>query len=66
MAQLWYNEKTDRYEMNGDELHCGDCLEVLICDDGVTKWVPTRMESTDCGWYLVGLEDYQIGGLFAR
>lgn len=66
--QLIYNEETDRYEMNGYGLHCGDCFEVLVFN-GLTnsaEWIETRIESNAEGWYLVGLAGYQIGGLFAR
>jgi hypothetical protein len=67
-GQLKYNYITDRFELNGQELHCGNALEVLI-EDGVSgkpEWVWTRIEHNDTGWYLVGLRSYQIDGLFAR
>ena len=61
VAQLTYNPDTDRYELDGCDLHCGDCLTVLIAG----KWVDTRIEYGE-DWYLVGLTGYQIGGLFAK
>lgn len=66
--QLWYDEETDRYCLDTDSLHCGDCISVLVWN-GLTKkaeWIDTRIESNRDGWYLVGLIGYQINGLFAR
>lgn len=67
VAQLRYDPATDRLDFDGDSLHCGQCLEVLVVDgiSGQTKWVETRLEYGD-GWYLVGLVGYQVNGLFAR
>lgn len=67
-GQLKYNLKTDRYELHRQELHCGTVLEVLIVDSvsGKPGWVGTRLEYNDVGWYLIGLRDCQINGLFAR
>lgn len=66
--QLLYNEETERYEMDGYGLHCGDCLSVLIWNSlsGKAEWVDTSIESGRNGWYFVDLVGYQIGGLFAR
>lgn len=65
--QLIYNEDTDRYELDGYDLHCGDCLSVLVWNGltGKAEFVDTRMECNSKGWYLVGLVGYQIDGLFA-
>lgn len=66
--QITYNEDTDRYEIDGYGLHCGDCFEVLVFNGLTNKaeWVETRIEGNNEGWYLVGLAGYEIGGLFAR
>lgn len=59
--------KGDRLQVDTQELHCGDVLQVLIYD-GLTdssQWVETRLEH-DQDFYLVGLWGYQIEGLFAR
>lgn len=67
VAQLRHNPETGRLDFDGDGLHCGQTLEVLIVDgfDGKSKWVETRLEF-DTDWYLVGLIGYQPNGLFAR
>jgi hypothetical protein len=67
VSQIRRNPETDRLEFNGEDLHCGMPLEVLIVDrfDGKIKWVQTRLEyRTD--WYLVGQASYQPDGLFAK
>lgn len=67
ISQLTYNEEMERYEFNGEELHCGDCLTVLIFNDvsGKVEWIETRIEHDGSNYYLVGLMGYQISGLFA-
>lgn len=65
ISQLVYNERTDRIEFDGCDLHCGDCLTVLIVKDGKPKWVNTRIEYSE-SWYLVGLWGFQVNGLFAK
>lgn len=66
-AQLIYNRETDRLSFDGDDLHCGTPLEVLVIDglDGSTKWVETTLEYSQ-DWFLTGLLGYQASGLFAR
>lgn len=69
ISQLIYNENTDRYELDGEGLHCGDCFEVLVVNglSGKPEWIDTRIEyNNNHGWYLIGIVGYQIGGLFAR
>lgn len=68
VSQLTYNEETDRYELDGYGLHCGDCFEVLVWNGltNMAEWIATRIENNKDGWYLVGIVGYQIGGLFAR
>lgn len=68
VSQIQYNQDTDRYEMNGYELHCGDCFEVLVFNGLTNKseWIETKIENNNDGWYLIGLAGYQINGLFAR
>lgn len=61
-GQLIYDPTSERYEIDGQELHCGDVLQVLIGD----SWVDTRIELNDAGWYLVGLGEYRLDGLLAR
>lgn len=69
IAQLRYNHSTGRYHIDGDELHAGDGLSVLICnEDGVVKWIYTRIELSMCDdvWYLMGLPPgIQMDGLWA-
>lgn len=68
IAQLRYNPSTARYHIDGDELHAGDGLRVLICDkDGVAEWTSTRIElSMDDVWFLPGLPGIQMSGLWAQ
>lgn len=67
--QLHYDPDADRYVLGGRELHCGDTFEVLIIDSvkGEQRWAAVRIEmNSNNKWYLVGAQDYQIDGLFAR
>lgn len=61
-GQLIYDPTSERYDIDGQELHCGDVLQVLISD----SWVDTRIELADDEWYLVGLDEYRLDGLLAR
>ena len=68
IAQLIYDQEHDRLSFDGEDLHCGDCFEVMVFNglkDDQPEWVSTRLEYDD-GWYLVGLVGYQPAGLFAR
>lgn len=70
VGQITYNHKSKCYELLGEDLRCGDSLEVLVCNGlngGAPEWIETRyeMDSEDVG-YLVGLIGYQISGLFAK
>lgn len=68
-AQLTYNPTSERYELDGVGLHCGDALTVLVVNGltGSMEWIDTRIEMDGNNeWYLVGLLGYQIGGLFGR
>lgn len=69
IAQLRYDPFTDRYILNGDPLHAGDPLRVLIYDSGSDdfRWKETRIErNADDQWYLVGLSGIQMNGLWAE
>ena len=61
-GQLIYDPSTGRYEIDGDELHCGDVFQVLIGE----SWINTRIELSNDEWYLVGLNEYRLDGLLAR
>lgn len=66
VQQIAYNPASDRLELGGTPLHCGDILEVLLLDgDNDPVWTETRLEYEDM-WYLVGHENIQPCGLFAR
>lgn len=68
-GQLIYDPTSDRYVIDGEELHCGDVLKVLVVNglSGKEEWIETRIElDANDEWYLVGLVGYQIDGLFAR
>ena len=61
-GQLIYDPSTGRYEIDEQELHCGDVLHVMI---GQT-WVGTRIElDANDEWYLVGLNERRLDGLLA-
>ena len=69
-AQIRYDDLHDRMVLGDNELHCGQCLEVLVASETQTSsnqavWIKTRLEM-GADWYLVGLQDLQINGLFAR
>ena len=63
-----YLNKFDRLEIDGNDLQCGDCLQVLIYDgiDNTAKWIDTRIEHDGDNYYLVGLLGYSPIGLFGR
>lgn len=57
------------YTLDGERLHCGDALEVLIVDglDGEIKVEQSRFElDGEDNPFLPGLLGYQVNGLFAR
>ena len=67
-AQLHYDPESDRRIFDERELHCGEYLEVLVCNGlngDKPEWVETRVEYGE-DWYLEGLLGYQVSGLFAR
>ncbi len=66
-GRLAYDEDNDRLSLNDDSLHCGTCLEVLLCEDATAepKWVQTRLEY-DKTWYLVDCHGVNPAGLYAR
>ena len=65
VAQLRHDPTSGRLEFNGDGLHCGECLEVLVIQDGEPVWIQTRLEYGS-DWFLIGLQGIQPNGLFAR
>ena len=67
IGQLYLNDY-DRLEIDGIDLQCGDCLQVLIYDglDNTTKWIDTRIEHDGEKYYLPGLLGYSPIGLFGR
>lgn len=68
IGQLILNPETGRLEVdrNGDGLHSGQPLKVLVVDEvGAPRWIDTRLEYSK-GWYLVGLQVEQVAGLFAQ
>ena len=66
-GSLFYNPENDRMDIRfglksyHGGLHCGTSMEVLL--DG--KWIPTRIEYSNC-WYLVGIETDHIENLTVR
>ena len=60
-GRLIYDPSTGRYEIDDQELHCGDVLQVLIGN----SWVNTRIELANDEWYLVGLNEYRLDGILA-
>ena len=53
-AGLTYDRSSDRWLLDGIDLHCGDGLEVLIA----RHWLPVRVEHEDRhGWVLLAESD---------
>jgi len=51
---LEYDRETDRWSIAGQDLHCGDGLEVRIGG----HWLPVRVEHNDRhGWVLYADDD---------
>jgi hypothetical protein len=50
-SHCWYDVVTGRYVLEGRDLHCGDCFEVLVC----AEWRHVRIELSGDVWYLVGM-----------
>lgn len=50
-----YNSETGRFAIGDQDLHCGDCFQLLAFD----KWHDVRIElahgSLGESWYLVGM-----------
>lgn len=68
ISQLHYDPESDRMIFDERELHCGEYLEVLVCNGlngDKPECVETRVEYGE-DWYLEGLLGYQVSGLFAR
>lgn len=68
ISQLRYDPESDCMIFEKRELHCGEYLEVLVCNGlngDKPEWVETRIEYGE-DWYLEGLWGYQVAGLFAR
>lgn len=62
---LWFNRHSDRYVLEGQELHCGDCFQVRINGN----WIDVRIELAGKDhWFLVGLDNTSVtlNGLEAR
>ena len=69
VRQLIYNDQSNRIWFDDEALHCGSIFEVLIFNQtaGQAEWIPTRLElDGNDQWYLTGLRQYQVSGLFAR
>lgn len=65
---LFPDYQTDRIDIrfNSDDfyggLHCGTTMDVWLND----HWVPTRIEFSSRGWFLVGVKVESILGLKVR
>ena len=54
---LIFDRTTDRWRLDGRDLHCGDGLEVKVGG----RWLPVRVEMEDkAGWVLVTGEGVRI------
>lgn len=47
----WFDANSGRFVLQGKELHCGDCFQVLIGQD----WKDVRIEMSGQRWYLHGV-----------
>jgi hypothetical protein len=53
VGELYWDAVAGRFGINGHELHCGDCLEVLLFGE----WVQTRLEKAK-DWYLTDVPKF--------
>lgn len=62
-GRILFNAETGRLVLNGNDLHCGDIVTVLIGGE----WAEDRLE-TDVNdrWYLVNHPDVAPYGLTAK
>jgi hypothetical protein len=60
--RLRFDGPSGRYCLGEHALHCGTCIQVLLCG----KWLHTRIEHGSNGWYLVGIQHVSLDGLEAR
>lgn len=58
--KLGYDASSQRYTLNGYELHAGDPVKVINADG--TK-INSRIEKDEKGWYVAGFEDMYLEDL---
>lgn len=62
-GRILFDADTGYLTLNGNELHCGDIVTVLICGE----WAEDRLElDSNDRWYLVGHPDIAPYGLTAK
>lgn len=70
IAQLLMNDYTGRIEHNGNGLHAGDQIKVLVIDydTELPVWIQTTIDHNHItgDWYLEACPVYQVDGLFAE
>ena len=67
VLQIDYDPERDRLTWDGWELHCGQCLEVLLPDRlGGGTWRRVSFEYNDAGWSMPGQPGVSPVGLWAR
>lgn len=66
IKQIRYNAETDRLEIDGDGIHCGQNIIVLLPDNsGTPSWQRIRVEYSE-KWYIPGHKGIEPAGLFAK
>ena len=74
IGQIIMDQDSDRLELDGIDLHCGDCLQALVLDaEHKAVWVNVRLEYAKNRYVLVKNADgaehlipYSPAGLFGR
>ena len=62
VLQIRYEPERDRLTWDGWDIHCGQCLDVLLPDRfGGGVWKEVSFEYNDNGWYIVLLRNAWIG-----
>lgn len=64
-AQIRMDRADGRLTLCGEELHCGQVLQVLLVESVRPQWRTVRLEM-GADWYLVGYQDITPAGLWAR
>lgn len=65
VAQIRMDRADGRLTLCGEELHCGQVLQVLLVESVRPQWRTVRLEIAG-DWYLYGYKHIDPVGLWAR